>query len=355
MAIPSTGTTFKAGGFLDNDNRLVPRGGLVAALVRDYRGEATNISPDVFSPFALDNTIRDDLLAVKKINGQYQANPDANEGWWLIRAMSEDGGPERKPSVDSDDLMILQSNHVFDTDITKETKKISFTPIESTNPLLKRLKNNLPLTDADGNTLVEDLGANDFFLGRPEAAEFVERQLLLIRARAKSGKTIYTVEAYPLVKLTDIGASKMNKKDPDAPELTWTVLPDPFFIDSDGSALIDGEWVGGDGWSDLGGYPILSTSAPVGTAGTTGKASFVFADPTGTGDPWTITAELSTDDGANWTAATLDTPNAVTSTGGSTTVKVKSVTAGSTKFRAKVVGSNGATRYTPKSNAVTVS
>ncbi|SHV45718.1 Uncharacterised protein [Mycobacteroides abscessus subsp. abscessus] len=101
--------------------------------------------------------------------------------------------------------------------------------------------------------------------------------------------------------------------------------------------------------------PVLSATAPVATAGTTGKATIVFADPTGTGDPWTITAESTVDDGTTWLPAVLDTPGAVTSTGGSTTVKVKSVTAGSTKFRAKVVGTNGASAYTPKSNAVTIS
>lgn len=355
MAIPSTGTTWTASGLNEVDNRLFQRGGNVAVLMRDYRGEATNISPDVFSPFALDNQIRNDLLAVIKVNGQWIANPDANEGWWSVRAISEDGGPSRKPSVDSDDAMILQSNQVFDTDIIKESMTVAFTPVESANPLIERLRENLPLTDGSGNVLVEDIGKQDFFIGKRVESDFVERQLLIIRAREKAGKTLYTVEGYALVKLSDVGESKMNKKDPDASELTWKVLPDPFFHDLEGAPLTVGKWKGGDGWLDLGGYPILSSAAPVATAGTTGKASFVFDDPTGTGDPWTITAEVSTDDGATWAAATLDTPNAVTSTGGSTTVKVKSVTAGSTKLRGKVIGSNGAVRYTPKSNAVTIS
>nr|WP_253872968.1 hypothetical protein [Mycobacterium gordonae] len=140
-------------------------------------------------------------------------------------------------------------------------------------------------------------------------------------------------------------------------ELTYEPLPDGFFmgmVDGEYRPILKATWVAGEGWAALGGVPTISTTPPTATAGTTGKASFSFADPTGTGDPWVISAESTTDDGTTWAAATLDTPGAVVSAGGSTTVKVKSVTAGSTKFRAKVVGTNGASAYTPKSNAVTI-
>jgi hypothetical protein len=105
----------------------------------------------------------------------------------------------------------------------------------------------------------------------------------------------------------------------------------------------------------------VSSTPPVATAGTTGKASFVFAVPTGGDLPsdltatGVITAEVSTDNGTTWTAATLDTPGAVTIATGNVTVKVKSLTAGSVKLRAVVTGNNGKVSRTPASNAVTIS
>jgi hypothetical protein len=100
-----------------------------------------------------------------------------------------------------------------------------------------------------------------------------------------------------------------------------------------GRPILFGEWVFGDGWSALGGVPVFSASLPTATPTTTGKATFTFADPTGTGDPFTITAQSTIDDGVTWLTATLDTPGAVVTASGNTTVKVKSVAAGSTKFR----------------------
>lgn len=364
MAIPATGTTWKAGGFNDVDNRFLERGGLIAALVRDARGSATNITPTdengtvLWSPFAEDGQLRDDLFAFKKVDGFWVTNPEANEGFHLVGAFKEGDGPKKKGSLDTDDYMIEQSNSPFDSIITKEEETFSFTAVETLKPAWKRLRNNLRLNDANGVSLCEDPGLQNAVWVKPLEADFVDRQVLLLRARKVGGKFIYTCTGYACARLSDVGDAQMGKKDADAAELTFKAIPDGFLmglVDGEYGPAIKAEWAGGDGWSALGGVPVLSATAPVATAGTTGKATIVFADPTGTGDPWTITAESTVDDGTTWLPAVLDTPGAVTSTGGSTTVKVKSVTAGSTKFRAKVVGTNGASAYTPKSNAVTIS
>jgi hypothetical protein len=251
MAQPATGTEWGTGGFADVDSRFVQRGGLVAALIRDYQGADTDISPATFNPFALDGKLRDDLFAVTKVDGVWTENQTANQGWWFTGANTEDGGPNRKPSVSVDDLMILQSNYPIDSDITKEEKTVSFTAVESAKPLIHRLRLNKPLIDDTGAIIVEDPGTADYFAGKPVEADFVERQLLLIRKRTKAGLPIYTVEGYPLVKLSDIGAAKMSKKDPDAAELSWKVLPDPFFVDVDGTPLVEGVWMGGEGWTSI--------------------------------------------------------------------------------------------------------
>lgn len=368
MAQTDTGVEFAVGGYADIDPRLQQRSPVIAAAIRDNRGADTDISPYEadgktikFNPFAADGRPRADLFATRKRSGGgWETVTNPNQGFWYIGGHKETGGPSRKPNVDSDELMILESNQPTDVDITKESEKITHTPVEILKPLLQRLRNNLPISDAQGNALVEDVGTANFFVGKRLDAEFVDRQLLLYRARSRGGKKIYTCEGYPLVKLTDIGESKFgDKKDQDAAELTWSVLPDGYFMVPDGLTGelvpgIKGLWVAGEGWVSLGGVPVLASEVPVATAGTAGKATLAFANPSGAADPWTITPQYTSDDGTTWTDAALDVPNAVTKDATTTTVKAKSIPSGSKKLRAKVVGTNGVVAYTPKSAAVTI-
>lgn len=365
MAQASTGTTWDAAGLGNTDNRFLERGKLVAALIRDARGAATDISPHNsdgsirWSPFAADGKWRNDLFAFVRTNGFWLTNEiTPNDGFHLVGAFKEGDGPSQKPKIDNDKFMIVQSNHPFDVDIVSEELPFSFTAVETAKPLMRRLRNNLPLNDpATGAVLVEDPGLFNAVWCKPLDADNVDRQVLLCREKSISGQKIRTVEGYALAKLSDMGESKKDKKDSEAADLTYDPLPDGFFmgmVDGEYRPIIKATWVAGDGWTALGGVPILSAVATGATATTAGKATLTTPDPTGPGDPFTITAQSTIDDGANWLDATLDNPGAVTSSGGTTTVKVKSVAAGSTKFRIKVVGTNGAIAYTTISAAVTI-
>lgn len=269
MPIPATGTSWRAGGFADVDNRFYARGGLAAILIRDNRGEDTDISPyhsgapdpvPWWSPFADDGTPRDDLFAQIRVDGDWILNPEPNEGFWMVGALTEDGGPERAPNINEDNAMILQSNFPFDTDLTEEGIVINFTGVETVKPLLKRLRMNQPLSLPDGTPLVEDPGTENFSIGKPLDVESVERQLLLMFARRKQGRYLFSAEAYSLCKLTNIGNFRRSKTDPDAGELGYTVLPDPYFIgkdpaDPDSGELVPilyNEWVTGDAWDAMG-------------------------------------------------------------------------------------------------------
>lgn len=266
IAIPATGTSWRAGGFADVDNRFYARGGLAAVLIRDNRGADTDISPWAagpvlnWSPFASDGTPRDDLFATIRVDGEWIVNPDPNEGFWLIGALTEDGGPERAPNIKEDNAMILQSNFPFDTDLTEEGIVINFTGVEVVKPLMKRVRMNLPLADSSGNPIVEDPGAEDFSIGKPIDVESVERQIILMFARRKGGKYIFSAEGYSLCKLTNIGNFKRSKTAPDAGQLGFTVLPDPFLVtkdpgDPDSTELVPVlyvEWVAGEAWDALG-------------------------------------------------------------------------------------------------------
>src|SRR5271166_2597493 len=198
-AIPAVGTTYDLGGFSQVDNRFYDRGGLCAVLIRDNRGASTSIAPFTagspptrnFSPFSLDGNLRSDLFIVSLVNGVWVTNTSPNQGFWLIGAIDEKSGPDRKPAIKHDDAMILQSNFPFDTDITSEGITITFTPVE-------------PL--------------------KPTSMVYVDRQIILIFARRKAGGLfLYTAEGYSLCRLTDIGNVKRDKTNADSGPLGFTV------------------------------------------------------------------------------------------------------------------------------------
>lgn len=369
MAIPNTGTSWRSGGFANVDSRFNARGGLAAILVRDNRGAATNISPWAagtpptrhWSPFAQDGQPRDDLFAQVRVNGEWVTNPDPNEGFWLIGALTEDGGPERAPNISEDNQMILQSNFPFDTDLTEEGLTINFTGVETLKPLMKRLRMNLPLTDSAGNPIVEDPGTEDFVIGKPIDVESVERQIILMFARRKGGKYVYTAEGYSLCKLTNIGSFRRSKTDPDAGELGFTVLPDPFFMikdpgDPGSNELIPAlyaEWHAGDGWTAIGGVPVFPSPAPVATAAGAGSATIVFDEAIGAGDPFDYTVESKTG-AAAWEPATISNVTIDSPTAGDVTITVTGVDPGSVVFRVTAEGSNGQTAVSATSNTVTI-
>lgn len=262
MTAPATGTTFDGAGFNDVDSRFLERGKLRQILVRDARGAATNISPHdengdvLWTPFAQDGTWRGDLCAYRRIDGVWVINPVQNEGFHIAGAFKEGDGPSTKPNIREDDFMILQSNFPFDSDIVEEGEPFSFTAVETAKPLIRRLRNNLPLNAQDGTALVELPGLANAGWSRPLDADNVERQVLMVSEFKKGGLPVYTVDAYSLAKLTGIGASKKDKRDSEAAEMTYMPLPDGYFM-----ALVDGvfrpilrhTFVGGSGWAALSG------------------------------------------------------------------------------------------------------
>lgn len=261
MTRPSTGTTFTAGGFNDVDNRFnEDRTGLLAVLIRDARGASTNISPHNedgsvhWSPFATDGKLRDDLFAFKRDNGIWVPNDATNEGWHLAGAFSEGRGPSTKPSIDTDEQMIEQSNQPFDSVLTKEDEPFSFTAIETAKPFLRRLRNNLRLVDDNGNSLVETPGGVDVGWAKPIDADSIDRQALFVRARRRQGKTLFTVEGWACAKVSDIGTSRPGKKGESA-EITMRPLPDGYFMahqDGEYMPVIKYTWVSGDAWTAIG-------------------------------------------------------------------------------------------------------
>jgi hypothetical protein len=284
MTTPAIGTTFDGAGFNDVDSRFLERGKLRQVLMRDARGKATDISPHnddgtvKWTPFAVDGTWRGDLCAFRRIDGKWAVNPDDTQGFHIAGAFKEGDGPSTKPNIREDDFMILQSNFPFDSDIVEEGEPFSFTAVETAKPLIRRLRNNLPLNAPDGTVLVELPGLANAGWSRPLDADNVERQCLLVSEFKKGGLPIYTVDGYSLAKVTGIGASKKDKRDSEAAELTYMPLPDGYFM-----AMVDGvyrpilrhTWVGGAGWAALSG--LTSPEQWTVTLGTQASGTFVLS------------------------------------------------------------------------------
>lgn len=364
MTQPATGTNFVGAGFNDRGPEFLRRGNPVAVLCRDARGAATDISPHNedgsvrWSPFALDNTWRDDLLAIRKSGGYYVTNTEDNEGFINLGAFKDGDGPSWKPNIKSDHFMILQDNFPYDSGLTEEGEPFSLTPVDTASPWVQRLRNNRPFSDPDGNTLIEDPGVSDAGFSRLLNGQNPGRQFLFIRERMWDGQPIYSVQGVALARLDNLGNSKYDKKDSEASELTYMPLPDGRFSahqDGQYQAILVHTWWGGAGWTALGGVPVWSAVAPLATQTGATTATVSVANPTGTGDPFVVTWEKAPGPGFSvWTAATSGTPVPDTPSAGHTQYPITGLTtATSYKFRGTATGTNGATAVTPVSNTIT--
>lgn len=260
MARPATGVGWKPGGFQPINPMFLERGGNICVLTRDARGAATNMSPHdaegavAFSPFAVDGKPRGDLLAGTLIAGKWVANTTPNDGWFNVGPFKEGDGPKKTAKIDTDEFRIEQDTYPYDVAIVGENEPFSFIPVETANPLIRRLRNELPLSKADGTSLVEAPGGDDAGWGKKIGADPVDRQFLLMRARPIGGKMLYTATGFSFCKRTDTGDSTMGKKDADAAQLTYTPTPDGIFMamqDGEYVPVIKYEWVGGALWDSL--------------------------------------------------------------------------------------------------------
>ncbi len=366
MSQPLTGTTWNGAGLADLGPEFLERGNPVQVLGRDARGEATDISPHNedgsvrWSPFSQDNKWRDDLLARKKVGGYWVTNPDPNQGLLTFGAFKDGDGPASKPSIKNDQFRIVQSNFPYNTALIEESETFSFTPVDTGNPAVQHLRKNLRLSNANGDIIIPDPGQSDAGYSRLAGGGNPGRQFFIVRELYIGPRPIYKVDGYCLARLADIGNSKKDKKDSEAAELTYEPELDGIMMalaynaqgELEYQPVLMHTWYGGPGWTDLGGVPVLSAVAPVATAGSTGAATLAFAVPTGTGDPWSYTAQVSTDSGVTWGSAI--TPSNVAVSSGTVTLSLTGIAAGAKRIRATVTGTNGATATTPMSNSVTI-
>ena len=233
MPLPSTGVEWAAA-YGDAWNPLGIRKGLITnILIRDYAGSETNLSAsavglnanNLFTVYATDGLYRSDLLSNTFPGGQ----------WYDVGALKDDG-IKLTPDVSVEGVKIAQARRAQRFDITDENDEIMFTCRES-NHVVDALRFDLPLSN------LGTLGAAGYTVVKPSESDLIERQIV---ALAEDGDQRFAY-VFPRVARKKVGATQLNRKDPDDLELTYGALICPFV---DTPVYIVRE---GDGWRDLGG------------------------------------------------------------------------------------------------------
>lgn len=213
MTLQSTGVEW-ASAYGDSWNPLGIRKGLITnVLIRDYKGSATDLSSaavglngaGLFTVYATDGKYRSDLL-----------DPSFPGGQWYDPGALKDDGIKLTPDVSVEGVKVSQSRRAQRWDITDENDEIMFTCRES-NPVVDALRFDLPLSN------LGTLGAG-YTISKPAESDLIERQIV---ALAEDGNSRFAY-VFPRVNRKKVGATQLNRKDPDDLELTYGALICPF-------------------------------------------------------------------------------------------------------------------------------
>lgn len=334
MALQSTGSEWNAT-YGQTWNPLGIRKGLITnVLIRDYAGAATNLRESsvglntngLFTPYATDGLYRTDLLDPAFPGGQF----------YDVGALKEDG-IKLTPDVSVEMVKVAQSRRAQRFDITDENDEIMFTCRES-NPVVDALRFDLPLA------YIGDAGAPAYTVTKPSESDLVERQIV---ALAEDGNNRFAY-VFPRVNRKKVGATQLNRKDPDDLELTYGALICPYV---DAPIYIVRE---GSGWRSLAGV-VIWNSTPVATAATATTATVAFTKPRLSNDPqpdtFTYTVERKTGSGSFVAATTTGNPSV---SGSTVTLTVSGLTTATAyNFRVTAVASGSQAATSAASNSIT--
>lgn len=233
MPLPSNGVEWNTA-YGDSWNPLGIRKGLITnILIRDYKGSTTNLkastaglnSSGLFSPYATDGLYRNDLLSSNFPGGAFRD----------VGALKDDG-IKLTPDVSVEGVKIAQARRVQRWDITDENDEIMFTCRES-NPVVDALRFDKPLSG------LGSLGSAGYTVVKDAESDLIERQIIAL-AEDGDQRLAYI---FPRVARKKVGATQLNRKDPDDLELTYGALICPY-VDTPVYIVRDGS-----GWRQLAG------------------------------------------------------------------------------------------------------
>jgi hypothetical protein len=332
MALQATGGAW-ADVLQPDLNPLAVRKGIITdVLIGDYlvNGVPRNLnsvacgvnSQGVFTPFALDGTLRSDLLI--------GSNAGANLGLFHIGLLKDDGWTFT-PDVTVDKTPVAQSPWSVRNDTQSKSGELGFTAREW-RPLLSVLQMELPTVNAAGNSIVPDLGLAGYSLPAPAYQNLTERWAI---ALGVDGGFMFAY-TFPRISTKKLGKMAANRKDPLDREFAYEILLDPMtsapYIESAGGAA----------WLGLGGSPQPGTVTATPVTGLKVNLAFSLAGL----DIQNPTFSATKTTGGTTTPLTLTGSPTIATVGGVETVTLQGTgLTASTAYTGllTVTGDNGAT------------
>lgn len=334
VSLPSTGGSVTSLLQPTWDPTAIRKGIITSIIIGDYLidGVPVNLnecgtnSNGVFTPFALDGTLRNDLLASS-------ASPTLM-GYSI--GLLKDDGWNFDPKLTVDETPTAQSIWSARNDVTKAEGSLGFTA-RQWMPLIDLLRADQPTLNAAGQSVVPDLGTANYSFGAPGYQNLCERWII---ALGFDGQNQFAI-TIPRCSQKELGKTEASKKNPLDTTFGYNLVLDP---NTNQPYIISN---GGSGWAGQGGSPSFpSTPAPSATPVTGLKVTVTFPQPTGL-DVGTVTYTATKTTGGTTTALTIPTSGAGSPSvsGGIVSFTGTSLTA-SAVYTGGVVtatGSNGAT------------
>lgn len=302
------------GGVVGTPNNLSDASVGVATQVWTVNGWKTG---GFFTPFAVDGTVRGDLLINSGV---------PNQGLYHCGELKEDT-TEITTDMTVQETPTAQSVRSVREVITKLDDKVNFTLMEA-GPLADSLRYELPLANG-----IPDIGTAQYQMARGPMDQLADRTIILIGVDTDGN---LRSEVFPRCTPNKKGKTPFGRKTNEQVELTYTALPDPMT----GQVM----WVCREGanWRALGGKPVGSTVTATPVTGL--KVNLVFTISGQDVQNPTFTATKTT--GGTTTALTLQgSPSIVWSNGVGTVTLVGTSLTASTSYTGQitVTGDNGAT------------
>jgi len=318
MALQANGVEWSAA-YGNSYNPLGIRKALITnVLIRDYKQGLTNLTNDAaglntagyFTPYATDGLYRTDLLS-----------PTFDGGQWFDVGSLKDDGVKITPDVQVESVKIAQARRAQRFDISEENDEIMWTCRES-NPVVDALRFDLPLSG------IADVGGSSYVSVKGAESDLIERQVV---ALAEDGDQRFAY-IFPRVSRKKVGATQLNRKDPDDLELTYGALICPY-VDAPVYIVRDGV-----SWRALAGTVVWGAISATNSGATSG--SVTFTRPALTGDPqpntFTYTVQRKTVAAPTFVNATIGT---ITTSGQTVTIPITGLTA-STAYTVQVTATH---------------
>lgn len=333
MPLPATGDTY-ANILEPGLNQLNARKAIITdLLIRDYldpsgiprRLDLASAGLDadgVFSPWALDEKLRNDLLITSLVV--------PNLGFYHIGLMDEDG-IAFATDANVEPLRAAQTKRAIRFDVTEEDDEITIKALEG-NPIVDALAYDKPLAN------LQDLGQKGYKMVKDAETQLITRQViaLMFDGEHRSSKT------FPRMQLKNHGDTNWNKANADVMEITLGALLDPYT-----KTPVIGHRAGS-AWLGLQGVPLFA-AAPVGAPGATGLATVTFAEPTSKSSSYQYTVTATPTD-AGLTIDSVDDSGAPAAI----VINLSGLTAGAKTFTVHAEGTSGLIGDSAASNSVTV-